>query len=913
MRKLERSRFIRRSLLTTAAAVLVNAATKFLRKDKADAAPAHALAPVLNTLNQTTQGVGQALHDLKPQEKPKGRIQRLSEWLGKLLGVTLKGLTVLAVFIVLVGIPYQLFFGRNDYVLEHFEVPPELEKAGYKSEVVAARLYDRISLMSRKAVTIVGNNVGAGAGATASGKGGGATFDQGVIRLPAFDLTSPKAKLDIEVPETKLTVSSLFQSVFESLGISPTRIDGEIVARGNKLALTIRIAQGSTPRALPLVEEDSGDVEALIEKGAREIYRDTKPVVLASYLYSPRPEDTDAAIGLIKDCIYQDKDPAVANLLWGIILLNQSRYDDADRKFQAARGSHPDKELGDVLTSCEARLKEARGDFEGARTTYTSALERRPTWLTITNYAGFLANRGEWGEARTQYESALRLNSKSEIAHNGLGQVLTYQGQYTEAMAEYRKAIALNPSSSLAYSNSADALLRQKNYDEAADVARKAIQVEPDSANAHNTLGYVLGSMGRYDDAIREFEESIRLNPNYVIGHVNYADALLNKKEYDAADAQVQEALKIDPKAAIVHNEMASILINQNRFDEAVKECDEALANDSIFVPASSNKAFALLYLKKYIGAVTESEGMAQTAKDSSDAHNTYGYILLNMGRYDDAIKEFEESIRLNSFNTYAYINWAQALLNQKEFERAEQKALEAVKMDAFSSDARNALGSALTGRGQYDVAMCVQRKAIGLNGLNVYAYTGMVDALLGNKDFKGAVENARAAVRLDKLSYDARTYLGSALMNAGDYAGAEKAYKEAKGLNQYNVYVYTGLVNLYVKQGKKKQAIDTAQAAVMLDPLSSDALNELGWARMNNEEFELAAKAFSDAIGRSRYNTYAWVGLSQILRGQGKCDKAEQKINEARKLEPNLKDVQDEVEAVRGCAKHQPFHHAGV
>jgi tetratricopeptide (TPR) repeat protein len=884
------------------------------------------LTPVLNDLSKATQSIAEDLSELKPREKPKGGFRRLSELLGAALGATLKAITALIVLYLIISIPYQLFSSRDDVLLEHFEVPSDLEKAGYKSEVIAARLSDQMRLISSKAVRSVGNNVGAGgvtggskgvSTTTISGRGvtgtasavGGISSNKPIISLPTFVHTSSKAEPDVEVPETKISVRSIVSYVFESLGMGPKRIDGEITARGGKLALNVRITEGEATRVLPPVEEDFGNVEGLLAKGAQEIYKDMKPIVLASYLYSSRPTDAEAAKELINDCIYENKDAALANMLWGIILLNEAKYDAADEKFRVARSLPDGEELDEVLMSCRARVQEYKGNFAGAKATYDEAMRRRFSLLTVTNYANFLANRSMLDEARDKYQLALSIAPDSEIAHSGLGQLFEAQGEYGKAIDEFQTAIRLNPESSLAYCNLADALVRVKRYEEAADVARKATKVEPESENAHNTLGYVLQSAGGYlqgadgfDEAIKEFKEAIRLNPYYTIGYVNYADALLGKRQYDEAAAQVREALKIDPKAAVAHNELASILIGRNEYDEGIKECHEALNPDPNFAPASINLVYALLNQKKYAEAEEESRMIVKVFGEWSDAHNTLGYVLQTTGKYDDAIREFQESARLNPFNTYAYVNWAGALMSQKKYDDAEQKAVESVRRDAASSDAHNMLGSVLRSKGRYNDALKEHGEAARINHYNVYAYTGMVDVLLIQNDYKGAVEKARLAVQYDPLSFDAQNYLGYALAGAGDHAGAEKAYAEARRLSPLNVYAYTGLVELLLKEKKIEKAIEAARMAVKQDSQSSDAYNELGWALLNHNNSEAAIAAFQTSTQLNPYNTYAWVNWSNALRIQNKCAEALQQALKASKLDPNLKDVTDEMNAVQAC-----------
>ncbi|MDQ3919403.1 MAG: tetratricopeptide repeat protein [Acidobacteriota bacterium] len=886
---------------------------------------------MLDGLNEASREFADSLKRKRPKEEPKGIVRRAYVWLGAAWGKTLKAITAIVILALLIGGVVQQYEGRNDVMLDRFKVPSDLEGVGYSPEVVATKLADNIRRISDNAVSHVGSNIGASATTSVGGSKGGVTASKDLIRLQTFTLAKTNSPLDIEVPQTRVTVKSIFQYLFESLGVKPRRIDGEITSRGELLTLTVRITENGDVHTLTPITESTGDTEALLAEGARAIYRDIQPVVLASYLYSSGPAETPAAKDLIQDCIYQNKEAALANVLWGIILLNESKYDDALRKFDDAQAIKHEPEIDDILVSCRARAWEGKGNYEAADKIYSAALKQKRAPLTLTNYAGYLANRGYAEDALERYREVIRAQPDSDIAHSGAGYALERLGSYEKAEAEYREAIRLNPKSSNGYSSLALTLVSMKRYDEAVRVARKAVQVEENSANAHNTLGYVLQSTGRYADAVAEFERAVARNPFHTHAYLNWADALLNLRKYDEAVAKAKRALEIDANSEAAHSELALILINKKDFKAAVEQSKLAVGKDRSFVQAYDNWVTALLGQKSYEEAVATACDIVYIAPESGDAHNILGYAFMNIRKYDEAEREFEQAARLNPSNTYVLVNWAATLADRGKLKEAEDKAKEAVAGDGASADALIGLGSILRRQEKYDEALAVYEAAMRVNRQNVYSYTGWVEAMINKAEsyedgpareelYAAAEQKAAAAVALDPLSVDALNSHGLALSKLKRREDAIAEHKKAAALDPHDVYGQIDLSQIYldlVDNGGASRvnidkAFEAARAAVAADSQSADAHQQLGFALNKKGDYALNKKDYYAAAAKefevsNPDDLYTLVGWARALRGLGDYAGAEEKARQAVSRAPNNSDARDELNAVLQCMRRPP------
>jgi len=864
----------------------------------------HSLTPIRRDLDRAANAIADKLLELKPKDQPKGWLQRASDWLGALSGMILEAVKLMAILIILVVITVALIqqlLSSSDVVLEEFKVPPELEQKGYKPNVIATRLADKIKSISNKTADSVGNNIGT----SAATSGANTVTAKNFIGLPTFKLTSVESTPDIEVPQTRTTVGSLFRYIFESLGFKPNGIDGEIIGHGSKLVLTIRITEHDTSRVL-VVAEESGDPEALLTKGAEAIYKDLKPAVMAWYLYTANPTKKEEATALLQECIYQNKDADLAYVLWSLILLNEADYDGALTKIRNPENLKREKTIREILISCEAHALEGKGDFDGAEAIYKQALKGRHSILTRTNYAAFLAGRGYLDEAYKQYFLALGLDSTSDIAHMGMGLVLEGLGHYEQAIAEYQKAIELSPRSARAYSNLASVLVNKKNYQWATHAAQKAVELDPESADAHNTLGYVLYSRNKFDEAVKEYERATTINPRFITAYVNWADTLLNQKKYDEAIKKTKKALGINDKSVLAHTEQALILINQNHFEEAIMECEQAVKQDNRFVAAYANWVSALVGQNRFEEAENKAREITNIAPGDADAHNNLGYVLQIRGNYIEALDEFEKANNLNRFNTYVYINWAEALMNHREFKKASEKAQEGINVDEASADAHNMLGYIRRQCGDFDEAFSQHETAMQLNPFNVYSYIGWAETMLAKKPAKDelmkAVEHMTTAIGKDGNSADAYNALGEALQKVDKYKEAIECHNEAAKLNSYNVFSYTFLSDIYLNSSEYKNSqtsLDKAHKAVEINSTSADAYGSVGWAQLRNKKYDDAIAAFQTALGFNCFSADLRAGLAEALRNKSRFDEARYQARGALKLDSKSLDDSEELKAM--------------
>ena len=91
-------------------------------------------------------------------------------------------------------------------------------------------------------------------------------------------------------------------------------------------------------------------------------------------------------------------------------------------------------------------------------------------------------------------------------------------------------------------------------------------------------------------------------------------------------------------------------------------------------------------------------------------------------------------------------------------------------------------------------------------------------------------------------------TQLGNILANNGDFVGAEKTFNLALERDQAYIPAYIGRAFLFIKQGKRDQAVAEYNKITEIQPDNSEAYISKGLLFLNLDQRDLAEKNFDKA-----------------------------------------------------------------
>lgn len=149
-------------------------------------------------------------------------------------------------------------------------------------------------------------------------------------------------------------------------------------------------------------------------------------------------------------------------------------------------------------------------------------------------------------KAIDEYITAQLSNADRPESHLNIGLLYAQLGQFDEAESTYQRAIRLQPSFVPAYVNLADLYRLQGKDDEGERLLRNALKLSPQNAEVYHALGLLLVRKKQISEAVEALEKSAKLSPNNPHYSYVYAVALNNV-------AKTSQALKVLNEAHARH------------------------------------------------------------------------------------------------------------------------------------------------------------------------------------------------------------------------------------------------------------------------------------------------------------------------------------------------------------------------
>jgi eukaryotic-like serine/threonine-protein kinase len=135
----------------------------------------------------------------------------------------------------------------------------------------------------------------------------------------------------------------------------------------------------------------------------------------------------------------------------------------------------------------------------------------------------------DWAGAEKEYQTALRLNPNSALAHYSYAHFLRQEGKLEESIREGRRGIELDPVSAVANFMVSQSLYEARRYDQAISQLRKALELEPRFWPAHVYLGKTQAEQGKFPEALEELDKAGNFTAEplatmgYVYGRMGHA------------------------------------------------------------------------------------------------------------------------------------------------------------------------------------------------------------------------------------------------------------------------------------------------------------------------------------------------------------------------------------------------------
>jgi tetratricopeptide (TPR) repeat protein len=400
-------------------------------------------------------------------------------------------------------------------------------------------------------------------------------------------------------------------------------------------------------------------------------------------------------------------------------------------------------------------------------------------------------HRGE--EARAQWVAALKIDSHSAIALDGLSKNLIAAGDYISVIALLRSTPA--PRDEKLTLDLALALDRAGMLDDAADTLTQALAKAPSSLPLSNVLATVLVKQGHPSEATRVAEKSVRLHPRDLGAKKLYLQVLVFNDDMNLA---VPLAAKLI--AAAPHD-------------------SDVLYLNGILERVSGKYAAARSHLEEAISLVP----------DYYNSRYNLGLVLTELGDAKGAREQLEKALALGAKEPEVRFKLAAVLrtlgetqLAQEQLKLYQQERQE--KADRSIAASKAAQAAKAVAAKDMPKAVALYRDAVAASPRDVLLAYKLAMALDTTGDTAAELSVLEQVVKLDPDFALAQNQLGYLLSRSGDSEGAEEHFRQAVRAAPGYTQAWVSLAATLGVESRFPEAQEAIASALRLDPDNAEA-----------------------------------------------------------------------------------------
>ena len=210
-----------------------------------------------------------------------------------------------------------------------------------------------------------------------------------------------------------------------------------------------------------------------------------------------------------------------------LVLLEQSRYDLAEKELRQALAEDPDNPFAHAfLASC----LHARDQYLPATEEAEAAIRLAPDWAEAhAILARIMIGRNRFDEARQAAAEALRLDPEDPDYHAVLANVYLGEEQWQRSLEEAERGLALDAEHVVCNNLRAMALTKLGRTEEANATIASTLARAPEDAFSHANQGWNYLHQGNSQKAREHFREALRLDPEMDYARLGMVEALKSK------------------------------------------------------------------------------------------------------------------------------------------------------------------------------------------------------------------------------------------------------------------------------------------------------------------------------------------------------------------------------------------------
>lgn len=434
----------------------------------------------------------------------------------------------------------------------------------------------------------------------------------------------------------------------------------------------------------------------------------------------------------------------------------------------------------------------------------------------------------------SRFEEALEALTAAEEEHpedarvrNFRGIALAQLGKMTEAATEYQQAIRLDPKYEVAYRNFGFLLWTQRQSHQAREVLELAVALAPDDSFAHYYLGRVHLDARQYADGFRELKLSAvpwPADPAFLIQVATGYEAVGDRQEARKTLDHLSTIALTDSQTA----QVASLLVAINEFEKSITMLKKASSRQPVESPSWAQFDLALAYLVSgnYEKASEQSQLYSELVRTNnlkpaamSSAYSLIGITHARLGHGDLAVQALQRAATLDAGQEEGWMNFSRELMELSRYSQAISAIQEGIAASPKSYALHLRLGAAYLAAGRYKEAEDAFRTLVDAGDPLPTSYIGLTQVLLREGRPQDAVSMLSAAKQKLGDNFLLSYFLGLSLDHSGKRLEALAAFQEAMRQDPKNAEAHLESGKTELALGRLNDAIAELEEALRLSP----------------------------------------------------------------------------------------------
>jgi len=469
----------------------------------------------------------------------------------------------------------------------------------------------------------------------------------------------------------------------------------------------------------------------------------------------------------------------------------------------------------------------AQRQYECAVASYRSALTHNPNSAHLLERLGsslFLS--GDAAGAIGPLRQSIALNPKLVGPHLKLAAALEQVAKREDAKTEWQSALKIDPKSIEALDGLSRDLIAEGNYGGVVDLLRGA----PDDERLALDLAQAYGLAGMLPEASDTVTKALERNPSSFPLTYELAVVRVNQGLHEQAKTLMQKFAKDHPDELEAQKAYLRMLVINNDWSDALSLATRLLAR----APNDDYVLFAAGMSERESGdSVAARKHLEQAVALNpafSFSHYNLGLVLEQLHDPAHAKEQFEQAIALGFEEPDVHFQLANVLRSLGEKEDAEQQLK--LYSTAMSAASTRRVADLKAGAAEKELKTGDPQKAVALYREALEATPN--DALLSYKlsvalDRVGDTAGERSAlehsIQIDPDMAIAQNQLGYLDSRSGDAAAAEKHFREAVRSAPSYTEAWINLAATLGMESKFPEAKQAIDSALKLEPTNSEAL----------------------------------------------------------------------------------------